>query len=97
VERIDDSFWHVTLHFGFVEIPDIPSVLGGAKTTRLPIEDKLIYFVERNDLVSRHHRDPISRLRVTLFSFMFRNCAHAIDRFKIPANSLIEIGRRIEL
>jgi K+ transporter len=28
-ERIDDSFWHVTLHFGFVEIPDIPSVLGG--------------------------------------------------------------------
>jgi KUP system potassium uptake protein len=97
LERIDDSFWHVTLHFGFVEIPDIPSVLGGAKSAGLPVLDKLIYFVERNDLVGRHHRNPISRWRVALFSFMFRNSAHAIDRFKIPANSLIEIGRRIEL
>ena len=97
LERIDDSFWHVTLHFGFVEIPDIPSMLGGAKSAGLPVLDKPTYFVERNDLVSRHHRNPISRWRVALFSFMFRNSAHAIDRFKIPANSLIEIGRRIEL
>ncbi|MDB5603794.1 MAG: potassium transporter Kup [Bradyrhizobium sp.] len=97
LERIDDSFWHVTLHFGFVEIPDIPSVLGGAKSAGLPVLDKPTYFVERNDLVSRNHRNPISRWRVALFSFMFRNSAHAIDRFKIPANSLIEIGRRIEL
>jgi KUP system potassium uptake protein len=34
---------------------------------------------------------------VALFSFMSRNSAHAIDRFKIPSNLLIEIGRRIEL
>jgi KUP system potassium uptake protein len=97
LERIDDRFWHVTLHFGFVEIPDIPSVLGAAKTLGLPALERPTYFVERNDLVSRHHRNPISRWRVALFSFMFRNSAHAIDRFKIPANSLIEIGRRIEL
>jgi KUP system potassium uptake protein len=97
LERIGDSFWHVTLHFGFVEIPDIPSVLGSAKMVGLPVVDKPTYFVERNDLVSRHHRNRISRWRVSLFSFMFRNSAHAIDRFKIPANSLIEIGRRIEL
>lgn len=84
LERIGDSFWHVTLHFGFVEIPDIPSALGGAKTIGLPVLDKPMYFVERNDLVSRHHRNPIFRWRVSIFSFMFRNSAHAIDRFKIP-------------
>jgi KUP system potassium uptake protein len=80
-----------------VEIPDIPSAIGGGKAAGLPVVDKPIYFVERNDIVSRLHRNPISRWRVALFSFMFRNSAHAIDRFKIPANSLIEIGRRIEL
>lgn len=97
LQRIDDGFWHVTLHFGFVEIPDIPSVLRGAKLAGLPVLEKPTYFVERNDLAGRQHRNPISRWRVALFSFMFRNSVHAIDRFKIPANSLIEIGRRIEL
>jgi KUP system potassium uptake protein len=97
VERINDSFWHVTLHFGFVEIPDIPSVLRAANAAGLPLVDKSTYFVERNDLIGHYHRNPISRWRETLFSFMFRNSAHAVDRFKIPANSLIEIGRRIEL
>jgi KUP system potassium uptake protein len=72
-------------------------VLGGVNSAGLAVLDKPTYFVERNDLVSRHHRNPISRWRVVLFSFMFRNSAHAIDRFKIPPNSLIEIGRRIEL
>ncbi|WP_420967100.1 potassium transporter Kup [Bradyrhizobium sp. B120] len=97
MERIDDSLWHVTLHFGFVEIPDIPSALSGAEKLGLPVVDKATYYIERNDLISRRHRNPVSRWRVTLFSFMFRNSAHAIDRFKIPANTLIEIGRRIEL
>ena len=96
LERIGDGFWHVTLHFGFVEIPDIPSALGGANAMGLPVLDKPMYFVERNDLVSRHNLNPIARWRVRIFSFMFRNSAHAIDRFRIPANSLIEIGRRIE-
>jgi KUP system potassium uptake protein len=97
VERIDDSFWHVTVHFGFVEIPDIPSVLRGATTEGLPVLDRATYYIERNDLVSRPHRNPLSRWRVSLFSFMFRNSAHAIDRFRISASTLIEIGRRIEL
>ena len=97
VERIDDSFWHVTVHFGFVEIPDIPSVLRGATKEGLPVLDRATYYIERNDLVSRPHRNPLSRWRVSLFSFMFRNSAHAIDRFRISASTLIEIGRRIEL
>ena len=97
MERIENGFWHVTLHFGFVEIPDIPSALSGAKNLGLPAVDQATYYIERNDLISRRHRNPGARWRVTLFSFMFRNSAHAIDRFKIPANTLIEIGRRIEL
>lgn len=40
LERIDDSFWPATFHFGFVEIPDIPSALGGAKSAGLTVLDK---------------------------------------------------------
>ena len=31
VERLGEGFWHVTARFGFVEIPDLPSILDIAK------------------------------------------------------------------
>jgi KUP system potassium uptake protein len=97
VEELNDGLWHITVHFGFVEIPDLPRVLAQAKEDGVPVLDEATYYIERDDLISRRHRNFISRCRVALFSFMYRNSAHAIDRFKIPSNALIEIGRRIEL
>jgi KUP system potassium uptake protein len=97
IEELDHGFWHVTVHFGFVEIPDLPAVLAVAKKDGVPVLDGASYYIERYDLVSRKHRSLLSRWRIALFSFMSRNSAHAIDRFKIPSNALIEIGRRIEL
>jgi len=96
-EQFDDGFWHITVHFGFVEIPDLPAVLTLAKKDGVPVLDQASYFIERDDLISRKHRNLLSRCRVALFSFMSRNSAHAIDRFKIPSSALTEIGRRIEL
>jgi KUP system potassium uptake protein len=97
IERLDDGFWHVTVHFGFVEIPNLPVVLAHAKKDGVPVLDEATYYIERSDLVSGKHRNPLSGWRVKLFSFMSRNSAHAIDRFKIPSSALAEIGRRIEL
>src|SRR5216684_4251572 len=97
VEEFDDGFWHVTVHFGFVEIPDLPAVLALAKKDGVPVLEKASYFIERGDLSNRKHRNLLSRWRMALFAIMSRNSAHAIDRFKIPSGALIEIGRRIEL
>lgn len=97
IEQLDDGFWHVTVHFGFVEVPDLPAVLALAKEDGVPVLDEASYYIERGDFRSRQHRNALTRWRIALFSFMSRNSAHAIDRFKIPASALIEIGRRIEL
>ena len=96
-EKLCDGFWHVIVHFGFVEIPDLPSVISQAKREGLPAWEQPTYYVERYDVVSRANRSFISRWRVALFSFMSRNSVHAVDRFRIPSNSLVEIGRRVEL
>ncbi|MEA2541229.1 MAG: system potassium uptake protein [Acidobacteriaceae bacterium] len=97
IEQLDDGFWHVTVHFGFVEVPDLPAVLALAKEDGVPVLDEASYYIERGDFISRKHRNPLLRWRIAFFSFMSRNSAHAIDRFKIPASALTEIGRRIEL
>jgi KUP system potassium uptake protein len=97
IDQLEDGFWHVTVHFGFVEIPDLPAVLTLAKKDGLPVLNEASFFIERYDLISRINRSYLSRWRVALFSFMSRNSAHAIDRFKIPSAALTELGRRIEL
>jgi KUP system potassium uptake protein len=93
--ELDGNIWHVTCRFGFVEIPDLPAALKSVRN--LPDVGKAIYYIERDDIASRRRRRILSRWRTTLFSFMFRNAAHAIDRFRIPSDALVEIGRRIEL
>src|SRR5258705_8955084 len=40
IEQLDEGFWHVTVHFGFVEIPDLPAVLTRAKKDREPALDE---------------------------------------------------------
>ena len=96
-EKLCEGLWHMTVHFGFVEIPDLPSVISQAKREGLPAWEQPAYYVERYDVVSRANRSLLSRLRVSLFSFMSRNSVHAVDRFRIPSNALVEIGRRVEL
>jgi KUP system potassium uptake protein len=96
-DKLNDDFWHVTVHFGFVEIPDLRLALSRAAKQGLPVLDDASYYIERDDPVSSAHRGLLSRLRIALFAFMSRNSAHAIDRFKIPTDALIEIGRRIEI
>ncbi|WFU39098.1 KUP/HAK/KT family potassium transporter [Bradyrhizobium sp. CB82] len=96
-ENLGEGVWHVTVHFGFVEIPDLPSVISRATRKGVPAWDEPIYYIERHDPISRKNRNMLSRCGVALFAFMSRNSAHAIDRFRIPSNALVEIGRRIEL
>lgn len=96
-EQLGEGFWHVTVHFGFVEIPDLPGAIQLAKREGLPAWDQPIYYVERYDPISRANRPWPTRWRIALFSLMSRNSAHAVDRFKIPSKALVEIGRRVEL
>ena len=97
VVALDDNIWHVTCRFGFVEIPDLPAALALIAPGQIPDIANAIYFIERDDIVGRPYLRFLSRWRVSLFAFMFRNATHAIDRFMIPPSSLVEIGRRIEI
>ena len=94
----DEDFWHLTVRYGFVEIPNLSVVLRQAKDVGCPIDlDHAIFFGERDEVVRRKGRGRLARWRVPLFAFMFRNSVHAADRFNIPSAKLVEISRRIEL
>jgi Transposase len=98
VEHIFEGFWYVTAHYGFMEIPNLPAVLWEAKRMDCPVEpDKAVYFGSRDRVVPGQSSSRISRCRLRLFAFMFRNSVGASDLFSIPTKQYLEIGRQIEV
>jgi KUP system potassium uptake protein len=95
---LSENFWHLTVRYGFVEIPDLPAALRLAKSFGAPIDpDNVVYFGAADEVVCSTKRAKLARWRFPLFAFMFRNSVHAVDLFKIPSQNFVDIGHRIEI
>ena len=94
-----DQFWHVTVRYGFVEIPDLPAALRQAKGTGCPLDlSRAIYFGSRDTVVAATgRRARLARWRVPIFAFMLRNSVRPVDLFNIPPTCFVEIGRQLEI
>jgi K+ transporter len=47
--KLAEGFWHITMHFGFIQVPDIPAALRQAKNRGCPIDlEDAIYFGGRD-------------------------------------------------
>ncbi len=98
IEKIADGLWEMTVRYGFIEIPDIPAALRGAKMRGCPIDfAKAVYFSARDRIIRDRKERHMSRWRLALFSFLFRNSVHAVDIFNLPPQNFVEIGREIEI
>jgi KUP system potassium uptake protein len=96
--KLADGFWHITVRFGFVQIPDIPAALKRAKELGCPIDLKdAIYFGARDTVVCSKKRNWFVRARLSLFMLMFRNSVRAVDLFNLPPETYVEVGRQIEI
>jgi KUP system potassium uptake protein len=98
VEPVADGFWHVTVHFGFMEVPDLPEALACAKEAGCDIDlDKAIYFGARDKVVRSDTAPLLSAWRLKLFSLLNRNAVHMVDRFHLRGGQFVDIGRQLEL
>ncbi|WP_336298328.1 potassium transporter Kup [Sphingomonas sp. QA11] len=98
VELIATDFWHVTIRFGFIEIPDVAAALKRVKGLGGSIDlDKAVYFAMRDLVVSEPRASILSRWALPLFAFLYRNAVRAVDRFSLPPANVVEVARQIEI
>lgn len=96
--KLGEGFWHITVHFGFVQIPDIPKALKQAKGRGCPIDlEDAIYFGARDTAICSKRSNWLVRATLQLFMLMFRNSVRAVDLFNLPAKNFVEVGRLIEI
>ena len=102
VRTLAKHVWLVSVRFGFVEIPSLSSAMIGAKGKGCCVDlDTVLYIAGKDEIVpseaSPGRRFGMSAWRRRLFGFMYRNAVRASDRFDLPRDRLIEIGRQVEV
>jgi KUP system potassium uptake protein len=96
-KKLGEGFWHLTVRFGFVEVPDVARALHQAKSQCPADLDNAIYFSEHDHVVARKQKPRFSGWRRQLFSFLYRNSIHPADRFNFPPQNFVQISRQIEV
>lgn len=98
VQHIADHFWHVTVHYGFVEVPNLLAALACAKDRGCDIDlADAVWFAAHDEVVRSKAGRLLAPWRRRLFGFLYRNAVRAADRFDLPPRDLVEIGRQVEL
>ena len=97
VQALGERFWRVTVHYGFMDHPDVPHALQICATQGLVIpEFETSYFLSRETVVSTPGAG-MAQWREKLFAAMSRNAGGVVEFFQLPDNTVVELGTRVQI
>ena len=98
VEQMAEGFWHVTVRFGFIEVPNVVAALACAKEKGCMVDlDDAVYLASHDQVVRGKTGRRLPAWRRMLFAAMYRNAVRSPDRFDLPPDKFLEISRQIAL
>jgi KUP system potassium uptake protein len=98
VQQIAPGIWRGHARFGFMQRPDIPLLLREAHADGCGIDPAdLTYFVGHETVVAREDGKGLPHWVEAMFAFMQRNSLHVTDYFRLPAETVVELGREIAI
>ena len=98
VEQIAPGIWRGAARFGFMQRPDIPLLLAEAHADGCGIDPAdLTYFVGHETVVAREDGKGLPHWVEAMFAFMQRNSLHVTDYFRLPAETVVELGREVAI
>ena len=81
-----------------MEHPDIPALLRQACEQGCTIDlSDVTYYVGHETITPRDDEGGLPRWVEALFALMQRNASHLTDYFRLPADSVVEIGRQVAI
>ncbi len=97
VEGRGEGFYRAAVRYGFMDDPDLPAALRQAEESGLEYRpEETTYFLGRETLIATE-KEGLSPWRGELFAVMARNARRATIFFRIPPESVIEVGSQVEL
>ncbi len=97
IHRLSDRFCLLTLHFGFMDTPDISRALGAMRKKGLAFDImSTSFYVGRRKLVSNPHAG-MPGWQDELYIFLASLAADPSDYFRLPTNRVVELGTQVTI
>jgi KUP system potassium uptake protein len=96
IQKLGESLFRVTLHYGFAESPNIPKALRSC-SREIHVDPASTYFFMSRETLIAGGESGLSRWRARLFITMARNAGSAARYFQIPVERVIELGTQVTL
>lgn len=96
-KNLGGNFWALTIRYGFMDRPNVPSAIARALLDGSPLQlAQTSFFLGRETLVPSV-RPRMALWREWLFIALSRLSQSAPDYFRIPADRVIEVGAKVEI
>jgi KUP system potassium uptake protein len=97
IRELGHGITHMLVRYGFMEDPNVPSVLADAAAGGAAIDaDDVTYFLGRETILVTN-RPGMATWREKLFVLMTRNAVRATAFFKLPPERVVELGVQVEM
>jgi KUP system potassium uptake protein len=97
VAALGQSFWQITVQYGFKDEPDLPAALALCDHFGLQFDMMdTSFFLGRETLITGLGKSMV-HWRFLLFAAMFRNASSLTAFFKLPSNRVVELGSQVVL
>ncbi len=95
IEQIGESFSCVTLHFGYMETPNVPKALAIARKLGWQFDIMSTSFFLSRRALRPAAKSGMPRWQDRLFIRLARGANDATDYFQIPTGRVVEIGTQV--
>lgn len=98
LSKLADNIHRVVLHYGFMQVPNVPVALKLCGVLGLEIDtDCVTYFVGLDDLKPKGRGSLLKTFQTRIFAYMWRNAERAADSYKLSPERTIVIGKLIRM
>ena len=97
LEDLGRGFFRLTLHYGFMQEPDVPAALKRVHDCGQSFKMMdTSFFLARQTLLPSA-RPGMAIWREKIFAWMLRNAESAMEFFRLPTNRVVELGSQVEI
>ncbi len=97
-QEIAPNIWRAVANYGFMEQPNIAKLLKSLQSKGYDIDpNDITYYVGYETVITGDHKHLMPRYIESIFAFMHRNALSISDYLHLPPNSVLEIGRQIDI